>query len=330
MNTISTSARNVGHFALTLPFVKTRRFMLSAFILLTAILSIIPGSIKAQTVGDYRSIITTGKPILTPWENASSWERFDGLLWVPATVSPNFNDGVITVRTPTYMLINTDLTLDQTIVENGATIQPSAAGATLTINNGAGTDLELNGNAASVWANNHLLNVTSGALINGPSSSIQYRGLTLINNGTINATLNPRPDVASTTISGVGTIATLITSNNGGLFLAGDQTITSLLNFNFGNVITNGTNKIIIATSATVQNNSATNWYVDGNMQMNFPAGNSNKFYRIGNIHTKGAKGTGLGLYLTKKIVEKYKGNITVTNNHPAGTNFEISLKQKK
>jgi K+-sensing histidine kinase KdpD len=53
-----------------------------------------------------------------------------------------------------------------------------------------------------------------------------------------------------------------------------------------------------------------------------------NKFYRIGNQHTKGARGTGLGLYLTKKIAEKYKGKIAVTNNHPSGSNFEISFKQ--
>ena len=37
------------------------------------------------------------------------------------------------------------------------------------------------------------------------------------------------------------------------------------------------------------------------------------KFYRVGNAATKGAKGTGLGLYLTKNIIGKHKGNISVT-----------------
>lgn len=50
------------------------------------------------------------------------------------------------------------------------------------------------------------------------------------------------------------------------------------------------------------------------------------KFYRIGNAATKGAKGTGLGLYLTKRIVEQHNGNISVTDNIPTGCTFTITL----
>ncbi len=52
------------------------------------------------------------------------------------------------------------------------------------------------------------------------------------------------------------------------------------------------------------------------------------KFYRIGNTHTKEARGTGLGLYLTKKIVEQHNGVITITNNSPQGSIFKIEFKQ--
>jgi two-component system sensor histidine kinase CiaH len=45
------------------------------------------------------------------------------------------------------------------------------------------------------------------------------------------------------------------------------------------------------------------------------------KFYRIGNV---GAKGTGLGLYLTKKIVQQHNATIFVKDNTPAGSNFTI------
>lgn len=50
------------------------------------------------------------------------------------------------------------------------------------------------------------------------------------------------------------------------------------------------------------------------------------KFYRAGSLPTKEAKGTGLGLYLTKRIVEQHNGNIAVTDNIPQGSIFEIKL----
>jgi K+-sensing histidine kinase KdpD len=51
-----------------------------------------------------------------------------------------------------------------------------------------------------------------------------------------------------------------------------------------------------------------------------------NKFYRIGNTATKAAKGTGLGLYLTKKIASQHNANISVTDNSPTGAIFTITL----
>lgn len=51
------------------------------------------------------------------------------------------------------------------------------------------------------------------------------------------------------------------------------------------------------------------------------------KFYRLGNEATKRAKGTGLGLYLTKKIVETLGGNIFIRNNTGGGSNFTVQLK---
>ncbi|MCK7558545.1 ATP-binding protein [Chitinophaga sedimenti] len=50
------------------------------------------------------------------------------------------------------------------------------------------------------------------------------------------------------------------------------------------------------------------------------------KFYRIGNENTRSAKGSGLGLYLTRKIIEQHNGTIVVKDNAPAGTIFEITL----
>ena len=50
------------------------------------------------------------------------------------------------------------------------------------------------------------------------------------------------------------------------------------------------------------------------------------KFYRIGNEETRRTKGTGLGLYIVKYLVEKHGGNIFVKNNSPKGTIFEVTL----
>ena len=51
-----------------------------------------------------------------------------------------------------------------------------------------------------------------------------------------------------------------------------------------------------------------------------------NKFYRIGSEESRKSKGTGLGLYLTNKIVLQHKGRITIKDNTPSGSVFEISL----
>ncbi len=50
------------------------------------------------------------------------------------------------------------------------------------------------------------------------------------------------------------------------------------------------------------------------------------KFYRIGNEETRNAKGTGLGLFIVKHIVDFHHGDIKVANNHPQGTIFQVTL----
>lgn len=50
------------------------------------------------------------------------------------------------------------------------------------------------------------------------------------------------------------------------------------------------------------------------------------KFYRLGNENTRKTKGTGLGLYLTQRIVQQHKGKISVKDNKPIGSVFELVL----
>ncbi len=48
------------------------------------------------------------------------------------------------------------------------------------------------------------------------------------------------------------------------------------------------------------------------------------KFYRVGDEATRKAKGTGLGLYLCKRIVKDHHGHIAVTDHHPKGSVFTV------
>jgi signal transduction histidine kinase len=51
-----------------------------------------------------------------------------------------------------------------------------------------------------------------------------------------------------------------------------------------------------------------------------------NKFYRVGNEESRKAKGTGLGLYLTCKIISQHRGKICAKDNKPTGSIFEVCL----
>ncbi|RRN76929.1 sensor histidine kinase, partial [Pseudoxanthomonas sp. SGD-10] len=51
-----------------------------------------------------------------------------------------------------------------------------------------------------------------------------------------------------------------------------------------------------------------------------------NKFSKIGRVGFNGEKSTGLGLYISKKIVEQHGGKLTVSSKENEGTSFTISL----
>lgn len=51
------------------------------------------------------------------------------------------------------------------------------------------------------------------------------------------------------------------------------------------------------------------------------------KFYRIGDEATRKTQGTGLGLYLCRKIALSHNADISVTNSEPGGSNFTVIFK---
>jgi len=50
------------------------------------------------------------------------------------------------------------------------------------------------------------------------------------------------------------------------------------------------------------------------------------KFYRVGEENTRKAKGTGLGLFIVKEVLQKHDADISVRDNVPQGTIFEITF----
>lgn len=50
------------------------------------------------------------------------------------------------------------------------------------------------------------------------------------------------------------------------------------------------------------------------------------RFFRAGNEETRNSKGTGLGLYIVNYIVKKHQGKISVRDNTPKGSIFELRL----
>src|ERR1700744_2737 len=51
-----------------------------------------------------------------------------------------------------------------------------------------------------------------------------------------------------------------------------------------------------------------------------------NKFYRVGSEDTRNTKGTGLGLYIVKEVLDKHEATIKVKDNRPAGSIFEVTF----
>jgi len=48
------------------------------------------------------------------------------------------------------------------------------------------------------------------------------------------------------------------------------------------------------------------------------------RFYRVGSEETRNTKGTGLGLFIVKEVLDKHEASIKVKDNRPAGSIFEV------
>lgn len=111
------------------------------------------------------------------------------------------------------------------------------------------------------------------------------------------------------------------------VFIKGDNLMLQLL---FSNLLDNAVKYSKSKIYITLNSSSKTCVIKITDEGAGIPEEEKNKIfeknYRMGNIATKSAKGTGLGLYLTKKIVIAHKGKIEVFNNESGGAVFSLEL----
>lgn len=99
---------------------------------------------NGQILGDYRSV-NAPKPGGGNWSDITKWERYNGSSWVAAAVPPTSADQTITISTGDSIVVNGAVTADQLIVATGAFLNAGIPGNNLTLNNGTGTDLTVDG-----------------------------------------------------------------------------------------------------------------------------------------------------------------------------------------
>ncbi len=122
----------------------------------------------------------------------------------------------------------------------------------------------------------------------------------------------------------------LVSNISDELFIIGDRL---MLQMAINNLIDNAIKYSSKDSAVTVELLQKSNWIalsvkdegkgIDINEQKKI----FDKYYRVGNMATKAAKGTGLGLYLTKKIAEQHNANISMTDNKPTGCIFTINIR---
>jgi autotransporter-associated beta strand protein len=102
------------------------------------------------------------------WSSTSTWDySTDGTNWCLASNTPSYTNGTITIRNTHTVSVDVNVTIDETTINTGGTVDLSGA-IILTINNGSGTDLNVSGyfkQSNGTLTNNGQIVVQSGGVI---------------------------------------------------------------------------------------------------------------------------------------------------------------------
>ena len=139
----------------------TNLFVLCAGLLLS-------GASFAQSAGDYRSAASGN------WNSTSTWETYNGSAWVAAVATPTSADGAITIIGPHNVSITATVAVDQFTINTGATLTMTTVGANITVDNGTGDDMVVNGHLelGAALANARTVTGAGNLVINGTMDMI--------------------------------------------------------------------------------------------------------------------------------------------------------------
>ncbi len=210
----------------------------------------------APQLGDYR---TTGSG---NWNNASTWERFDGSSWISAGSAPTTAENIITILNGHTITVSSNTTVDQVVVEYGGFLVVNS-GIILTVANASGTDLDVFGTVKNAG----IITQNGGSIVFESSGKYQH-----------NYTITPGSIPSSTWNYGSTCEVIGYTTNPeapGGLqafsnFIWNCPQQSDIINLNAG--ITSISGDFIVMSTGTGElslANSAVNLTIGGNMVLN-------------------------------------------------------------
>ena len=280
-------------------------------------------AVLLPAAGDYRSNGTG------TWENAATWQRFNGTAWVDAPSAPSSSDGVISILNGTNVTGSTNITADQVIVNDGGTL--TISNGTFTLNDGIGDDLQIYGiltvNGGTISGSGRFNN---GGTVTLNTDIILPANIALSSTGTINgaSNLTVNGDIFFRDIVGGGSLTVngnawwnggnlgknFVVQPGGTLNLNSSATkiLQSITLYN------NGTINLITGT-LSFSNSSLINNYVLNLGDFSFvDNGGSNSFTNNGSIVKSGTGTTSIGIPTTNNST----GNIMGTGNYNFTSTF--------
>lgn len=233
-----------------------KRIYLSCFFMLL----LFSFTVNAQTTGDYQSFQTGN------WSSPSTWERFDGSSFVPATNAPASTDGIIRIRSGHNVTVNIAATADQVVVDAGGILTQTAD---LNLANGTGDDLIVNGTydlQVSMLAGPGNVLLQAGSQMTISTAGLkQLQNVIITNNGSVNwQDGNIRFDAPNSSVINNGTFT--ISGNNTSFFNGGRLSITNNATFTKTSTgISNVTGILLFSNAGTFNCNSGNFIFGDGN-----------------------------------------------------------------